>query len=87
MPYVASSVYFIGVMLGGLVFGTISDMYGRKPVVVITSVCYLALGIVVHFVESFVVFVILRAFIGVMMQVGHLWLHFTIYGYYSICPP
>ncbi len=67
----ATSIYFCGVFLGGLIFGTISDRVGRYPVFVFTMYCHLALAIMVYFVESFVLFNILRFCVGVSIQVGH----------------
>ncbi|XP_013406936.1 organic cation transporter protein isoform X2 [Lingula anatina] len=64
----ATTIYFCGVMLGGLIFGTLSDLIGRKPVFLITLFVPVAIGVGIFFVQSYVAFVVLRFFVGVCMQ-------------------
>ncbi len=69
-----TSIYFCGVFLGGLLCGAISDRVGRYPVLVFTMYAQLVIGIMVYFVENFVLFNILRFLIGVVMQVRGAWI-------------
>ncbi|CAH1795062.1 unnamed protein product [Owenia fusiformis] len=64
----ATSIYFAGVMLGGLAFGTISDRIGRKATGLICLYVPVLLGVMVFFVDNYILFVILRFFIGFFMQ-------------------
>lgn len=56
-------------MIGGLLFGHLSDNIGRLPVLLITLYLPIGLGVGMAFVPSYTVFVLLRFFQGVLMQV------------------
>ncbi|XP_060062784.1 organic cation transporter protein-like [Ylistrum balloti] len=65
---VATTVYFCGVMVGGLVFGILADKLGRKPVMLITLYVPILIGIGISFANSYHLFLILRFFQGAFMQ-------------------
>ncbi len=67
---VSTSIYFSGVFLGGLIFGAISDRIGRYPVIAFTMYAQMVTGIMAYFVESFVLFNILRFITGALLQVN-----------------
>ncbi|XP_028417308.1 uncharacterized protein LOC114541706 [Dendronephthya gigantea] len=64
----ATTIYFVGVMLGGLVFGTLSDRFGRRPVFLFTTVSTFVLGLPLFFIKNYVAFVVLRFFLGFVLQ-------------------
>ena len=66
----ATTIYFGGVMLGGLVFGDLADRWGRRPVLLVTILASLVLGVATAFSVSYNMFVALRFLQGVLMQVG-----------------
>lgn len=65
---IATTVYFCGVMLGGLIFGTLSDLFGRKPFFLLCLYLPVFIGVGLYFVQDYVVFVVLRFFMGIFMQ-------------------
>lgn len=72
-PYkirVAQSIFFAGVMIGGLFFGVLGDRFGRRPVVLITVYSQAVLGFVLTFSPHYIMFVILKFFQGMMLQVS-----------------
>ncbi|XP_076452740.1 solute carrier family 22 member 13-like [Babylonia areolata] len=64
----ATTVYFAGVMAGGLLFGFLSDLVGRRPVLLLTLFLPAGLGLGMAFAPTFLVFVLLRFLQGVLMQ-------------------
>ena len=66
---VSTTVYFGGVMLGGLIFGALSDRFGRKPFMLLTLYTHILVGVGIAFANSYILFVILRFIQGVLMQV------------------
>ena len=69
----ATTIYFAGVMLGGLVFGDLADRLGRLPVLLLTIYTSVAVGVATAFSVDYIMFVVLRFVQGVLMQVGWLW--------------
>ena len=68
------TIYFSGVMIGGIIFGMISDKYGRKKVLLFTMYAHILVGVAVSFIPNYAGFVILRFIIGFLMQVS--WVSF-----------
>ncbi|CAB3998813.1 organic cation transporter -like [Paramuricea clavata] len=64
----ATSMYFVGVTLGSLVFGTLSDKYGRRPVFLFTMFCPFVLGLFLFFIKNYIAFVVFRFFLGFVLQ-------------------
>ena len=60
----ASSLYFLGFGLGGIIASYFSDKYGRKPVLLIFSVLFFAAGISTAFVKNVYGFIVLRVLTG-----------------------
>ena len=65
----STSLYYVGIVTGSLLFGTLSDRVGRRPILIICLFSPLLLGVLVYFVKSLVVFVALRSLTGMMKQV------------------
>ena len=66
----ATTIYFSGVMVGGVIFGTLSDLWGRKPFMLFTLYTHIFVGVGIAFADSYIVFVLLRFVQGALMQVG-----------------
>ena len=56
---------FVGVLLGALVFGNLSDRYGRRPTVIWTVFLLSVVSLVGSFVTSFTLYTALRFLAGV----------------------
>ena len=56
-------------MLGGVIFGGLSDRFGRKWIMLFCLYGQCIIGIVLHFVQRLVVFIGLRFIQGVLIQV------------------
>ena len=65
----STTIYFTGVLVGGLVCGPIADIMGRRPLMIVTMYLPVLLGIMVYLVQNVVLFMLLRFCIGIMMQV------------------
>jgi len=63
-----TTTYFCGVMLGGVIFGGLSDRFGRKWIMLFCLYTQCAIGIGLHFVKKLIVFMGLRFFQGVLIQ-------------------
>ncbi|GFR85905.1 solute carrier family 22 member 6-A [Elysia marginata] len=64
----ATTIYFTGVMLGGLVFGDLADRFGRLPVMLFTLYASIIVGLTVAFSVNYLMFVCLRFIHGVLIQ-------------------
>lgn len=64
----ATTIYFTGVMAGGLVFGDLADRFGRRLCMFITLYSALAVSFVSAFSVNYVMFVCLRFALGVLQQ-------------------
>ncbi|KAH9523285.1 hypothetical protein Btru_066295 [Bulinus truncatus] len=64
----ATTIYFAGVMVGGLLFGDLADRFGRLPIMLFTLYSSVVLGVIIAFSVNYVMFVVLRFVDGVLMQ-------------------
>ena len=70
LSYLATTIYFLGVMLGGLTFGPLAEKYGRRPVLLVSLVASVVFSISLTLVNSYVAFVLIRLVNGFFLQVG-----------------
>ena len=63
-PQTAQSIYFIGGIIGTLIFGWVSDHYGRVWTIMMAILNILITGIATPFVNGFVTFAVLRFLMG-----------------------
>ena len=66
----ATTIYFTGVMVGGLVFGDLADRFGRRFSMLFTLYAALVVSLVSAFSVNYIMFVCLRFVLGVLQQVG-----------------
>lgn len=64
----AATIYFCGVMVGGLLFGYLADKYGRKPVMLVTLYTPILIGLGTAFSNNYYLYVALRFFMGMFLQ-------------------
>ncbi|XP_011689430.1 PREDICTED: organic cation transporter protein-like [Wasmannia auropunctata] len=58
------SLFMVGVMLGSMIFGGLSDKYGRRPIFFLSLVIQLVGGILVAVAPEFISYVIFRLIVG-----------------------
>ncbi|KAK3762004.1 hypothetical protein RRG08_014806, partial [Elysia crispata] len=64
----ASSLYYLGLMLANASLGYASDVLGRRPVILLTLHLILVTGLWISFANSFLMFAILRVVMGLLSQ-------------------
>ncbi|XP_051967545.1 solute carrier family 22 member 7a [Xyrauchen texanus] len=62
-----ATFFFIGVTIGAVMFGQLSDKFGRKPMIQVSFVASAILGTVEAFSSSYVMFAIARTLCGVAL--------------------
>uniref|UniRef100_T1IXG3 Major facilitator superfamily (MFS) profile domain-containing protein n=1 Tax=Strigamia maritima TaxID=126957 RepID=T1IXG3_STRMM len=62
------SIYFMGVMIGGLFGGYLADKIGRQPIILVGIYVQAILGLSVVFVQSYITFITIRFFQAVALQ-------------------
>ncbi|XP_071451670.1 solute carrier family 22 member 21-like isoform X2 [Hetaerina americana] len=63
-PNLAQSIFFIGSVVGSLIFGALGDHFGRRPVLFVSNLVALSGGIFTSLSNSFATFVIARFIVG-----------------------
>ncbi|KAJ8047583.1 Organic cation transporter protein [Holothuria leucospilota] len=63
-PHLATSMFFVSVMLGVVLFGWFSDRIGRYYTIMVMCCLLLIFGVALCFAQSFASYVILRALVG-----------------------
>ncbi|EAA07935.5 organic cation transporter protein isoform X1 [Anopheles arabiensis] len=56
----SQTIFMFGILVGGVVFGSLADKYGRRPPLVIAVIIQLVTGVGAAVIGSFWVFVVLR---------------------------
>lgn len=64
LPTIAQSIFFIGAIFGGLIFGWIADQYGRIPALIGSNVMGFLAGVATAFTNTFWQFALCRFFVG-----------------------
>lgn len=69
LPETSQMVFNFGVMFGAIVFGFLSDKYGRKKSFITALLLQAFLGSLTAASPNFVIFTLLRFFVGALEQV------------------
>ena len=64
IPAFSQTAFFFGAIPGTLIFGWLSDTYGRLPTIIISNIIALVTGLVTPFAAGHVSFIILRFVMG-----------------------
>lgn len=64
----SQTVMVIGVLIGAIVFTTLADHFGRKPVFLFSQCGMVIIGVMTAFVNSYYMFTALRMFAGALQQ-------------------
>ncbi|XP_043271469.1 organic cation transporter protein-like [Venturia canescens] len=64
LPSLAQSIFFVGAIFGGLIFGWIADRYGRIPALVGTNMAGFVAGVMTAFATNFWQFAVCRFLVG-----------------------
>ncbi|XP_030385846.1 organic cation transporter protein-like [Scaptodrosophila lebanonensis] len=64
LPTYAQSIFFLGAIVGGLLFGWIADRFGRIPALISCNLVGLVAGVATAFVSNFWEFAAMRFFVG-----------------------
>jgi MFS family permease len=70
MKDMTQTVFVLGVMAGAMVFTTLSDNCGRKPVFMAVNWSLVIIGILQVFINDYYVFTFFRFLTGSLQQVG-----------------
>ncbi|XP_065153524.1 solute carrier family 22 member 7-like [Paramisgurnus dabryanus] len=60
----AATVFFVGSMFGAVLFGDLSDRFGRKPTLLLSYLSGMGFAVASAFSSSFIMFAVLRFFTG-----------------------
>lgn len=64
----SQSVFNFGVMVGAIIFTSLSHRLGRKPIHLSCQYCMLLLGVAIAFAPNYIVYVVLRFFLGAVRE-------------------
>ncbi|XP_078685954.1 organic cation transporter protein-like isoform X1 [Branchiostoma floridae x Branchiostoma belcheri] len=64
LKVLGQSIFMVGVSAGGLISGTTSDRFGRRPTVLACILLQLSSGLAAAFTKDFIAFVVLRLLAG-----------------------
>ncbi|KAH8270129.1 hypothetical protein KR018_004307 [Drosophila ironensis] len=64
LPTYAQSIFFLGAIVGGLLFGWVADRFGRIPALIGTNMMGFLAGVGTAFVSNFWEFAAMRFFVG-----------------------
>lgn len=68
MKSTGDSLFMVGIMLGSMLFGELSDRYGRKPTFFIALVVQVVFGLIAAFAPEYWSFTITRLIVGATTQ-------------------
>ena len=69
----SQSLFCFGVMMGAIVFTTLADKVGRKPVHLGCQYAMLGVGVAIAFAPSYSAFLAMRFLLGALREVSESW--------------
>uniref|UniRef100_A0A672YJY7 Solute carrier family 22 member 7-like n=1 Tax=Sphaeramia orbicularis TaxID=375764 RepID=A0A672YJY7_9TELE len=67
MNQATATIFFIGVMIGGPLFGFLSDRFGRRPLLLVSYLSSMTFSVLSAFSTTYVLFAIMRLFTGMSL--------------------
>ncbi|OQV22281.1 putative Solute carrier family 22 member 3 [Hypsibius exemplaris] len=64
----ATTIYFLGLLVGALLFGFLADHYGRRVVILISGSAAVIFGVGTSFSRNYAAFIVLRFLLGILLQ-------------------
>jgi len=64
------TILIVGVMFGAMIFCTLSDKFGRKPIFLLSQWAMVVVGVANAFAPNYYVFAVFRFFTGMLQQVS-----------------
>ncbi|XP_055758738.1 solute carrier family 22 member 7-like [Salvelinus fontinalis] len=64
MNKATATIFFVGVMIGAIAFGTLTDKFGRKPMLLVSYTISMVFGFASAFSNSYTMFGVMRFFTG-----------------------
>ncbi|XP_071108387.1 organic cation transporter protein-like [Haliotis cracherodii] len=64
----AQTLLIVGQGIGAFSLPALSDRYGRRPLLLASHLCFLALGVGVAFAPDYTAFLVIRVFLGIVQQ-------------------
>ncbi|GAB6031982.1 hypothetical protein CHUAL_010360 [Chamberlinius hualienensis] len=80
-PYVSLAIFFIGSCCGAVLFGYISDTYGRAPTVLIANAVAGLANLATAFSQEFISFSIMRFFAGLTFDLSQISFYILVMEY------
>ena len=65
----SASIFFFGTMTGAIIFGILSDRFGRKKVIIITIIGQIIAGIALSLSPNYISYAVLRFMLGLFTEV------------------
>jgi len=64
------SIYFVGILLSSIIGGSLIDRYGRVPMMLLSEIMVISIGIATAYVQSVAVFIVLKTAMALFIQAG-----------------
>jgi len=66
------SIYFVGILLSSIIGGSLIDKFGRVPMMLLTEIMVISIGIATSYAQSVAVFITLRTLLALFIQAGYI---------------
>lgn len=80
-PNFAQAMFFVGAIVGSLLFGLLADWYGRLPVLIMSNVLACGAGVATGFAKGFVDYVVCRFLVGMAYDLHYMMMYIILMEY------